>query len=85
MGINLFVISDDLTQIKENHAEFNSASWVQSLTNIPIPAFAAINCKVPDLSGGASNGTTSAASTSTITATATVTASSTTSDPATST
>lgn len=88
MGINLFIINDDLTQIKENHAEFNSASWVQSLTNIPIPAFAAINCVVPDLSGGASSGNGTAPASSTVSITSTVAATVTatlSSDPVTST
>lgn len=71
-GINNMLINDDLTKMIANYAEFNSAAWIQSLTNIPLDAFKSINCKVPDLSGGASN-TTAPQVTSTITATLSVT------------
>lgn len=50
MGINLMVLNDDLTQITENHAEFNSAAWVDSLK--VIPGLSSINCQTPNFSAG---------------------------------
>lgn len=42
-GINYMTISDDLTQIKTNYAEFNNADWIQSFA----PYNPSISCVVP--------------------------------------
>lgn len=42
-GINYFTLTDDLTQIQTNYAEFNNANWIQSFA----PYNPSISCVVP--------------------------------------